>query len=517
MAIWKNAWIASVAVTLGLSCGTNRVKMDDDLAAGETGEIVLFDATDEQGVPEAVQPQDLVLDAADPGDMAAEDDADALDICQPNCEGKDCGDDGCGGNCGICAADFGCEQGACKEIICTPGEPEGVCLGPTTYSVCSASGTGFEEVYCTAPLTCYEGQCVDGCEAGKKICKGMSRVQEMVLDDGGCRWVVVKDCTPGICVEGECAPPPCPEGIFDTTYRFVAPTPHMKEVGELVNSFVELSYDPASVLTSLVVEQLIEQLSGSVSDVCVGDLQVAFGDTAASWLLDNSPEMVQDLWLLAQDVVGILSNVAFSAQTAFVEEPDGCHGTINWAGIEVVTNWGGVATWHFSLEDLAATAVPIEMAESTFVVEAATPQKLVMPSYSMSLDFGSVALLVLNEVLLTSVSELDDFKMLLLSVVDCQAIVAALPSDVLACSGIESWELQAMCTTATDIMLESCMQAISNLENPSAIEVQGTCLQVDNDADGQADELSGGVLTGTVASGWQTGAAVQGQFEGSML
>ena len=499
------ACIALLGLVGVLSCSTSKDKVDDTAGTGEVSEVVVGDTADASGAVETGEPVDSASELPGP------------DTCHPNCEGKECGDDGCGGTCGVCTVDFGCEEGTCKQIVCTPGEPEGVCLGPTTYSVCSPLGTAYEEAYCTAPYTCHQGQCVDGCEVGKKMCKGMTRVQEMVLNESGaCQWIVVKDCSPGICSEGECMPPPCPVGAFETTYRFVTPTPHMGEVGELVNSFVVFSLDPASVLTSLVAEQLVEQLTGSASDICIEDLQAAFADATADWFLGNSPEMVQDLWILSYDLVGILSDVAFYAQTVFVEEPDGCKGTINWTGIEVA-NWGGVATWHFSLEDLAATATPIDMAKSTFVVEAATPQKLVMPPSSMSLDFGRVALLVLNEVLLVSVSELDDFEMLLLSVVDCQAIVAALPPDVLGCSGIESWELQVMCTTATDTMLESCMQAISNLESPSAIEVQGTCLQVDNDADGQADELSGGVLSGTVSSGWETGAAVQGQFEGCVL
>jgi len=130
----------------------------------------------------------------------------ADDVCVFSCETMDCGEHGCGSSCGGCATGFTCEEGKCKAIVCTPGEAEGVCLGPVSYSVCSASGTGYEAAYCGPSETCFEGQCAMwGCELGKRICKGMTEVQEMVLsEDGSCAWEVVEVCSAGFCKDGEC-------------------------------------------------------------------------------------------------------------------------------------------------------------------------------------------------------------------------------------------------------------------------------------------------------------------------
>ena len=53
-------------------------------------------------------------------------------VCAPKCEGKNCGDDGCGGECGLCAEGEGCAQGECKPLcptssFCTetPGDVTG--------------------------------------------------------------------------------------------------------------------------------------------------------------------------------------------------------------------------------------------------------------------------------------------------------------------------------------------------------------------------------------------------------
>lgn len=45
--------------------------------------------------------------------------------CTPRCGRKVCGDDGCGGSCGSCAAEQFCRSGTC----CTPEPPDVTCVG----------------------------------------------------------------------------------------------------------------------------------------------------------------------------------------------------------------------------------------------------------------------------------------------------------------------------------------------------------------------------------------------------
>src|SRR5262245_8173859 len=57
--------------------------------------------------------------------------------CTPNCAGKLCGDDGCGGVCGVaCSGDRVCQDGAC---VCASGVAcQTRCCGPG--QVCLANG-----------------------------------------------------------------------------------------------------------------------------------------------------------------------------------------------------------------------------------------------------------------------------------------------------------------------------------------------------------------------------------------
>ena len=64
--------------------------------------------------------------------------------CKPGCEGKECGDDGCGGSCGECVEGVTC----CEGVCCTPD-----CEGKT----CGDDGCGG---------SCGEWAEVEGCVNG---------------------------------------------------------------------------------------------------------------------------------------------------------------------------------------------------------------------------------------------------------------------------------------------------------------------------------------------------------------
>jgi hypothetical protein len=133
-----------------------------------------------------------------------------LDICTPDCEGKNCGDDGCGHNCGGCIPGTLCVEGLCPS--CTPE-----CTGLQ----CGVDGCGG---YCgngdPATNGCTKSQsCTNGiCQGGPGDCTGKECGSDGA--DGSCGICPCDDCSPttiecsaeGICLEG---PYLGCKGIFD--------------------------------------------------------------------------------------------------------------------------------------------------------------------------------------------------------------------------------------------------------------------------------------------------------------
>ena len=80
--------------------------------------------------------------------------------CQPACDGKDCGDDGCGGTCGTCGIGASCSDAGKCEAICAPQCDGKECGSNGCGGTC---GTCAEGKACNEAGTC-EAACIKQCE-----------------------------------------------------------------------------------------------------------------------------------------------------------------------------------------------------------------------------------------------------------------------------------------------------------------------------------------------------------------
>ncbi len=116
-----------------------------------------------------------------PGDTCTSEGA----CCTPSCSGKSCGDDGCGGSCGVCPAGAKCgSDGTC----CAPS-----CDGKS----CGSDGCGGLCGFCVAGATCSAGKCcLPSCAA--KTC-----------GDNGCGGSCGSCASGAVCTSGACCTPAC--------------------------------------------------------------------------------------------------------------------------------------------------------------------------------------------------------------------------------------------------------------------------------------------------------------------
>ncbi|MCC6623498.1 MAG: agmatine deiminase family protein [Deltaproteobacteria bacterium] len=129
--------------------------------------------------------------------------------CEPQCDGKSCGDDGCGGVCGTCDAGVPCLDGACRSDCadCDPGEIG--CDGTVAWMcMAGAGGCHAKQTFDCASqgLFCTAGDCVaDPVEPGPESAPEQS---------------------PEAATEGapEPGPEPSPEVAVEESDEDVAPT-----------------------------------------------------------------------------------------------------------------------------------------------------------------------------------------------------------------------------------------------------------------------------------------------------
>jgi len=90
-----------------------------------------------------------------------------LTVCAPDCAGKVCGDDGCGGSCGSCAANEACSA---DQSVCE-------CVPACTGKVCGDDGCGGSCGDCAAN---------EACSADQSVCECVPACTGKVCGDDGC-------------------------------------------------------------------------------------------------------------------------------------------------------------------------------------------------------------------------------------------------------------------------------------------------------------------------------------------
>ena len=91
------------------------------------------------------------------------------EVCQPSCDGKECGDDGCGGSCGTCwrcqSVEFCPEEPYEDPELCVDGKCEGACC--LTWDCCKKEcgddGCGGSCGECPEDTKCIDHSCVPDC------------------------------------------------------------------------------------------------------------------------------------------------------------------------------------------------------------------------------------------------------------------------------------------------------------------------------------------------------------------
>lgn len=97
--------------------------------------------------------------------------------CIPDCTGKLCGDNGCGGNCGTCPAGSECGYGWICHATCTPA-----CAGKQ----CGGDGCGGACGTCPSGSTCSPtGQCVQDSACGTITYTGVCEGNNLKYCDNG--------------------------------------------------------------------------------------------------------------------------------------------------------------------------------------------------------------------------------------------------------------------------------------------------------------------------------------------
>ena len=154
--------------------------------------------------------------------------ADSGNPCEPQCEGRECGDDSCQGSCGSCADGFACIDAVCKpqgemtecEIACAAEGRVCGAFGECDCGQCEDGGTCSEVGTCSCHPHCSGKECGnDGCGGSCGTCPGAYLCSDngLCLSPDACEEPCKgKECGPdgcagncGTCIYGSCKNSQC--------------------------------------------------------------------------------------------------------------------------------------------------------------------------------------------------------------------------------------------------------------------------------------------------------------------
>ena len=165
---------------------------------------VVFDGVLDLPAPLDAPPLEDVGAPDVPGELGPEvqppsDEGSPPDLCDPLCDGLECGDDGCGGLCGVCDLHQVCQAGICTEL---PWCGDGVCdadtsEGPEDCGVCPS------DCPCEGKDVCNQGSCCTPvtCVGEGLVCGTWPDACGGEIKCGTCVTWSGSFCTP----EGQCA------------------------------------------------------------------------------------------------------------------------------------------------------------------------------------------------------------------------------------------------------------------------------------------------------------------------
>jgi hypothetical protein len=121
--------------------------------------------------------------------------------CAPTCDELECGDDGCGGSCGICTEPLSCEAGVCVEVACEPACGGKVCGADGCGALCGACALGelcaWDGAVCVlcgpAEMLDCDKSCVATVSYADGNCDAELACSELLYDGGDCP----EECPPG--------------------------------------------------------------------------------------------------------------------------------------------------------------------------------------------------------------------------------------------------------------------------------------------------------------------------------
>jgi hypothetical protein len=317
-----------------------------------------------------------------------------------------------------------------------------------------------------------------------------------------------------------------PSGYYDTTNVFDFTDAIPGELGELINSVVTLFNDPGKFLIDQIKAIVSSFIGELVTDIAFGLFEDALADIVTDWMLNDSPDWIQDIFVVGQDLTQIVNNLEMNATLVISKLSNDYYvqGVLLWDGIVLYWKLGcpkegepdfdpACGKNEFNLDDFQNTEFPMDIVEGKFTGSIHDFDQLDVDNHTIKISYGKLIIFVLNEMILKTLTGQDNLTDALLALINCKSIASSFSNGILDGIGISEGDIEDFCTDSIVFLATPVTLLLGSLAIDSQLRLAGKAILVDEDNDLKVDKIIEGEYIGHVESDGQQGPEFSGTWE----
>ena len=317
-----------------------------------------------------------------------------------------------------------------------------------------------------------------------------------------------------------------PAGQYDTTNIFDFTGAIPGDLGTLVDEIVTLFNNPGKFLLDRVKEIVAAYIGQLVTDIAFSLFEDALADVITNWLLNESPDWIQDIFTIGQDLTQVVNNLEMEADLIISKLSNDYYvqGVLYWDGIVLYWHYGcakpGEAGYDpdcgkltFSLDSFTNTQFPMDIIEGKFTGLIHDFDRLDIDNHVIKINYGKLILFVLNEIILPALTGEHNLTDAILSFINCPGIAAGISNGILDGIGIDEQDLTEFCEDGITFITQPVTLIIGGLALDSQLRLSGRAKMLDDDNDLRVDHILDGVYLGTIEVDGQAGPTFDGTWE----
>ncbi|NOZ01160.1 MAG: hypothetical protein GXP54_04645 [Deltaproteobacteria bacterium] len=285
--------------------------------------------------------------------------------------------------------------------------------------------------------------------------------------------------------------------------------------------------NPGVIFVDAIVVVAEQFLPTIIVDAVANIFHDAVAKIITDLLFNNAPTFIKDFFTIGQDMVGIVTRPELKSKLCLskLQSNYSIQGTHYYTGIVLywkigcdpaAPDYATCGQYVFDMEDLQNTQFPLSLVEGKFIATIADFNRLIVDQHSIDLNYGKLALFVLNELLIPSItggqahSVLEAAKLW----VDCKAVADGVIGEVIGLiPGLTKGDVEDVCNQALDVLLQPVDLFLGSLTLDSNISLQGSGTMVDDTCDLKVDRIINGQWYGHIQTSESAQSAVTGTWE----